>query len=117
LQPVRLLCITQVHLTGYKEYGLAFAIGAAAALFVAPVIWKLDIQVQKNNQSLIKTARAVGKMLDVNVFLLVEMVVGLCWGFHFNFLAIYLNTEMKASKTILGEHLCRLIKCPTHSFI
>ena len=103
LQPVQLLCIT-VRLTGYKEYGLAFAIGAVAALLVAPVIFKLNIQVQKNNQSLIKTARAVGKMLDVNVFLVVQVVMGLCWGFHFNFLAIYLNTEMKASKTILGDH-------------
>lgn len=92
-----------LHRAGYKEYGLAFAIGGAAALFVVPIIWKLNIQVQKNSQSLIKTARAVGKMLDVNVFLLVEVVVGLCWGFHFNFLAIYLNTELNASKTVLGE--------------
>ena len=52
---------------------------------------------------MIKTAKAVGRMLDVNLFFVVEIVVGLCWGFHINYIAIYLDTELKASKTFLGQ--------------
>ena len=81
---------------------MAFAISGFLALAVVPFISKLDIDVVKNKESMLRTARAVGRMLDVNVFFLVQMVVGLCWGFHMNFLAVYLDTELKASKTLLS---------------
>jgi MFS_1 like family len=70
-----------------------------------PLIFKLDVHVHKNRESMIKTAKAVGRMLDVNIFFLVEVVVGVCWGFHINYIAIYLDTELKASKTFLGQKL------------
>ena len=51
---------------------------------------------------MLRSAVTVAKMIDVDVFFLVQMVVGLCWGFHFNFLPIYMEAELKSSKTFLG---------------
>ena len=51
---------------------------------------------------MLRSAVTVAKMIDVDVFFFVQMVVGLCWGFHFNFLPIYMEAELKSSKTFLG---------------
>ena len=91
--------------TGYKEYGVAFAIGGMAALAMIPLVRRLDVQVAKNKESMLRTVMTAGKMCDVSVFFLVEVVVGFCWGFHINFFPIYLDVELQASKTLLG--LCR----------
>lgn len=42
-------------------------------------------------------------MLDVDVFLLVEMVVGLCMGWHRSFFLVYTDKELEASKTLFGN--------------
>lgn len=43
-----------------------------------PIIYHLEIDVQKNKQSIISTAKSVIGMIDVDVFLFVEIFVGAC---------------------------------------
>ena len=48
------------------------------ALSAIPVVYMMDVDVKKNKQSLIKTAKAIVRMVDVDIFLLVQIVVGIC---------------------------------------
>jgi hypothetical protein len=43
-----------------------------------PILYRMEIEVQKNKQSIISTAKKVIGMIDVDVFLLVEIFVGAC---------------------------------------
>ena len=51
------------------------AFGAVGALFTVisvPLIAKLDIEVKKNDKSIIATVKCIMGMLDFNIFILVE---------------------------------------------
>ena len=87
---------------GFKDYSVAFYIAAALSLTVQPLIYKLDVDVQKNEKSLIKTAKKVMGMVDVNAFLLVQIIVGVCWGFQRSFFIVYTHSELDTSKTLYG---------------
>lgn len=43
-------------------------------------------------------------MIDVDVFLLVEVIVGICWGWQRSFFIVYTHTELNASKTLYGNY-------------
>ncbi len=88
---------------GFKDFSSAFCLATVMSLLVLPLIYNLEVGVGKNEQSLIKTARAVVGMIDVDVFLLVEVVVGICWGWQMSFFVVYTHTELGVSKTLLGE--------------
>lgn len=63
---------------GYKDYSIALYISAALSAILVLVLWKLEIKVEKNPMSLLATARRVIAMVDVDVFLLVQIVIGCC---------------------------------------
>ena len=44
-------------------------------------------------------------MIDVNIFILVQIIVGMCWSWHKSFIAVFVYSEIHASKTILGSIL------------
>ena len=90
-------------LLGFRDNSLAFYVGSAMALLAIPVVYQLDVQVVKNQQSVMETARKIVSMIDVDAFLLVEIVVGMCWSWHRSFLSVYLDMELHASKTLLGK--------------
>jgi hypothetical protein len=48
------------------------------ALSAIPIVYMLDVDVKKNKQSFIKTAKAIVRMVDVDIFLIVQIVVGIC---------------------------------------
>ena len=77
----------------------------------------LDVEVERNKKSLIKTAKAVVGMIDVDVFILVQVVIGFCWGFHATFVTIYVIDELEASKTLLGNFISGFITCCLLQFI
>ena len=57
------------------------AFGAVGALFTVisvPLIAKLDIEVKKNDKSIIATVKCIMGMLDFNIFILVELIMGMC---------------------------------------
>ena len=62
---------------GFRDYSIAFYMGAGLSLIAIPIIYQLDVEVQLNKKSLVKTARAVIGMVDVDVFMLVQIVVGI----------------------------------------
>ena len=80
-----------------------FYIGAGFAIVSIPLVFMLDVEVERNKKSLIKTAKAVMGMIDVDVFILVQVIIGFCWGFHATFVTIYVIDELGASKTLLGN--------------
>lgn len=42
-------------------------------------------------------------MIDVDIFILVQVLIGFCWGFHAAFVTVYVIDELQASKTLLGS--------------
>ena len=68
-----------------------------------PLVFQLDFEVERNEKSLIKTAKAVMGMIDVDVFMLVQVLIGFCWGFHAAFVTVYVIDEIGATKTLLGS--------------
>ena len=80
---------------------MAFGVSGCCALVAVPLLRQLNVQVHKNTESMWPTAKAVSAMLDVNIFFLIQIIIGLCWGFHMFFLPVYVD-ELNASKTLLG---------------
>lgn len=87
---------------GFKDYSVAFYVGLGCAIAVTPIVFQMNVTVEKNKRSLLKTARAVVGMVDVDMFFLAEVVLGICWGWHMNFFSVYTDVELKTSKTLLG---------------
>ncbi|KAI9562166.1 hypothetical protein GHT06_013131 [Daphnia sinensis] len=87
---------------GYKDYSIAFYIGAGFIVILMPILYRMEVEVQMNKQSIISTAKKVVGMIDVDVFLLAEIFVGSCMGFHMTFLSVYVDAELIASKTLYG---------------
>ncbi|KAK4002760.1 major facilitator superfamily domain-containing protein 6-A [Daphnia magna] len=87
---------------GYKDYSIAFYIGAGFIVILMPILYRMEVEVQMNKQSIISTAKKVVGMIDVDVFLLAEIFVGFCMGFHMTFLSVYVDAELIASKTLYG---------------
>lgn len=52
--------------------------GAGFSVLLILVISRMEIKVQKNEESIIATAKKVIGMIDVDVFLLVQILVGIC---------------------------------------
>ena len=55
---------------------------------------KMEIQVHKNDQSIIETAKKVIGMIDVDVFLFVQILVGVCELLQALFFSKYRNVIM-----------------------
>lgn len=82
---------------------MVFYMSTCIAIIVIPIIYKLDIQVKKNEHTMLKTAKNVMGMIDVDIFLIAEIFLGFCWGFHMNFISVYILTELESSKTLFGK--------------
>lgn len=87
---------------GFKDYSIAFYMSTGFTLIVCVMTYQLDVKVERNKQSFVKTAKEIVKMIDVDAFLLVEVVVGVCLGWHRSFFPVYVDVELQASKTLFG---------------
>jgi len=88
--------------TGYIDDSIAFIIGGVITLGTIPLILKLDVVTVKSTNSLMTTARKVVGMIDLDVFILVQVIVGMCYGFHADFLPVFIHTDLIGSKTMIG---------------
>lgn len=52
-------------------------------MILMPILYRMEVEVQMNKQSIISTAKKVVGMIDVDVFLLAEIFVGFCELNHF----------------------------------
>lgn len=99
----RLIDLMSDHL-GFIDYSIAFYLGTGFSVIASVMIFQLDIEVQQNKKSLIKTARAIIGMVDVDIFMIAQIVIGMCWGLHMNFFSVYVTRELKGSnKTLFGN--------------
>lgn len=89
-------------LKGFKDYSIAFYLSTSLTLAVSLLIYKLDVEVEKNKQSFISTAKKIVGMIDVNAFFLAQVVCGICSGWHRSFFLVYVDVELKDSKTLFG---------------
>ena len=80
---------------------MAFVVGALFTVISVPLIAKLDIKVKKNDKSIVATVKCIMGMLDFNIFILVELIIGMCHGFHPIYRPVFAK-ELNASKTLIG---------------
>ena len=91
---------------GFIDYSMAFYMGTGFSVIASLMIFQLDIEVQQNKKSFMKTARAVIGMIDVDIFMLAQIVIGMCWGLHMNFFSVYVTRELEGSnKTLFGNKI------------
>lgn len=88
---------------GFVDYSIAFYMNVGFTLTVCVMTYQLDVKVERNKKSFFKTAKEIVKMIDVDAFLLVEVVVGVCLGWHRSFFPVYFNVELQASGTLFGS--------------
>ena len=89
-------------ISGYEDDFAAFAVGAVATVIAVPLLAQLDVEVGKNKRSFVATIKYVMKMTDFTVFVLVEIVAGMCYAFHSIYRPVF-ATELHASKTLIGR--------------
>lgn len=87
---------------GYPDDSIAFIIGGLITLAAIPLILKLDVVTVKNTNSLKTTAKKVVGMIDLDIFILVQIIVGMCYGFHADFLPVFIHNDLIGSKTMIG---------------
>ena len=88
--------------TGFKDFSIALYVSAGCSLVAAEVILQLDVNVKNSKKSIIQAARTTVKMIDVDIFFLVQIMVGSCWGLHMNLFSFYVDIDLKASKSLFG---------------
>lgn len=87
---------------GYEDDSAAFAIGVAFTVVAVPLIAQLNVEVTKNEKSIFSTLKHIVGMVDFNIFIIVEIIMGMCHGFHSIYRPVY-ATELQASKTLIGS--------------
>lgn len=96
---------------GYMDYSLAFYISTGLTLTISLLIYQLDVEVDKNKQPFVKTAKKIVGRIDVDAFLLSQIVVGVCTGWHRSFFPVYVDVELRNSNTLYGlTTFIRIIK-------
>lgn len=71
-------------------------------LSVIALIHQLDVEVEKNKQSFINTAKKIVGMIDMDAFFIAEAIVGICSGWHRSFFPVYVDVELENSKILFG---------------
>ena len=89
-------------LIGFKDYSIAFYISTGMTLSVIALIHQLDVEVEKNKQSFINTAKKIVGMIDMDAFFIAEAIVGICSGWHRSFFPVYVDVELENSKILFG---------------
>ena len=92
-----------MSIKGYADYSAVFYLADALLAIVVVLVSRLDVdaeQVEAGNfrANLNKLIRLV----DVNIFLVMMLLLGTCWGFLESFLFVFLM-EMNATSYLLGN--------------
>ena len=99
-----------IRLKGYPDYSAPFYFGDILAAAVILLVTQLDVDVDRSKTGSLKDSlRVLIRLIDVDFFLFMMLLLGSCWGFLESFLFVFLN-EMKASSYIYGT-----IKINLHS--
>jgi hypothetical protein len=88
---------------GYPDYSITFYL--ADGMFVVTVLLmsQLDVGVEEHSEAtkLMTSISKLIRLIDVDIFMIMMLLLGTCWGFLESFLFVYL-TELEASSYLLG---------------
>ena len=91
--------------TGYPDYSIIFYI--ADGMFVVVVLLMSRLDVDMEHSETVKLTKSISKLIrlvDVDIFMIMMLLLGTCWGFLESFLFVFL-TELEASSYLLGNIL------------
>lgn len=93
------------HLAGDPDYSLLFYIADGLSVLVVLLISRLDVDVERmESGNLAAGVKRLVRLIDVDVFIFMMLLLGTCWGFLESFLFVFLM-ELKANSYLLGSNL------------
>nr|CAH0110425.1 unnamed protein product [Daphnia galeata] len=91
-----------VELQGDPDYSLLFYIADGLSVLVVLLISRLDVDVERmESGNLVAGIKRLVRLIDVDVFMLMMLLLGTCWGFIESFMFVFLM-ELKANSYLLG---------------
>ena len=96
-------CDSNFGIAGDPDYSLLFYIADGLSVLVVLLISRLDVDVERmESGNLVAGIKRLVRLIDVNVFILMMLLLGTCWGFLESFLFVFLM-ELKANSYLLGN--------------
>lgn len=88
---------------GYPDYSITFYLADGMFVVVVILMSQLDVGVEEHTEAtkLMKSISKLIRLIDVDIFMIMMLLLGTCWGFLESFLFVYL-TELNASSYLLG---------------
>lgn len=91
-------------IAGDPDYSLLFYIADGLSVLVVLLISRLDVDVERmESGNLAAGVKRLVRLIDVDVFILMMLLLGTCWGFLESFLFVFLM-ELKANSYLLGNY-------------
>lgn len=90
--------------SGDPDYLILFYLADGLFFVVIFLIGRLDVDVERSEGNLFKGLRQMIRFVDVDVFLVMMLLLGACWGFLESFLFVFL-IELKATSYLLGNFI------------
>ena len=92
-----------IFLKGDQDYSYIFYIADGLYFLGIFLIFLLDVDVEHTETGSLKTnLLKIFRMIDVDIFMLMMLIIGTCWGFLESFLFVFLM-ELNASSFLLGK--------------
>lgn len=91
---------------GFPDYSLLFYIADGLFFLGILLVSRLDVDVERvETGDLMGSLGKLVRLIDVDVFLLMMLFLGTCWGFLESFIFVFLM-ELNASSMLLGKSFC-----------
>lgn len=95
------------HLAGDPDYSLLFYIADGLSVLVVLLISRLDVDVERmESGNFVAGVKRLVRLIDVDVFIFMMLLLGTCWGFIESFMFVFLM-ELKANSYLLGNYNLR----------
>ena len=90
---------------GFQDYSYLFYIADGLFFVGIILIFLLDVDVERMETGSLKSNLAkIIRMVDVDIFMFMMLILGTCWGFLESFLFVFLM-ELNASSLLLGKRI------------
>ena len=86
---------------GVRDYSILFYIADGLSVVVVLLISRLDVDVERvEGGNLANGLKRLVRLVDVDVFMLMMLFLGTCWGFLESFLFVFLE-ELKSIQYLI----------------
>ncbi len=94
-------------MVGDPDYSLLFYIADGLSVLVVLLISRLDVDVERmESGNFVAGVKRLVRLIDVDVFIFMMLLLGTCWGFIESFMFVFLM-ELKANSYLLGNYNLR----------